>query len=205
LKRFGASGVVNRVKPENLYIANPCRADWTEMTGDDRVRTCAACAKPVFNLSELTRDEAERLITDKRGDFCGRFYQRKDGTILLADCTVGGAGAQKRSFVLAAALVAGTAYAKLRRGAPPVEPPTIQSITPEPTTVSSALETRDSPPPPRDLKREHREMIDRLRALEKARKLHEQEEIDIPMPMIGAIAMPMTPPPMGKIAVPKKP
>ena len=59
--------------------------------------------------------------------------------------------------------------------------------------------------PPRDLKREHREMIDHLRALEKARKLHEQEEIDIPMPMIGAIAMPMTPPPMGKIAVPKKP
>jgi hypothetical protein len=177
VKRFGASGVVSGVKPENLYIANPCHADWNEMTGDDRVRQCAACAKPVFNLSELTRVEAEKLITDKGGNFCGRFYHRKDGTILLADCTVGGAGAQKRSFVLAAALVAGTAYAKLRRGTPPVEPPTIQNITPEVTTVSSSLGAQDSPPPPRDLAREHREAIERLR------KLHEldlqQEEIHV--------------------------
>jgi hypothetical protein len=163
VKRFGASGVVNLVKPENLYIANPCHADWNEMTGDARVRQCAACAKPVFNLSELTRAEAEKLITDKGGNFCGRFYHRKDGTILLADCTVGGAGAQKRSFVLAAALVAGTVYAKLRRGTPPAEPPTIQNVTPEATTVSSSLGAQDSPPPPRDLAREHREAIDRLR------------------------------------------
>ena len=179
MKRFGASGVVNRVKPENLYIANPCHADWNEMTGDDRVRQCAACAKPVFNLSELTRDQAEKLITDKRGDFCGRFYQRKDGTILLADCTVGGAGAQKRSFVLAAALVAGTAYAKLRHGTPPAEPPTIQNVTPEVTAVSSSLGAQDEPPPPRDLAREHRELVEHLRQLEKLRKLHEQEEIHI--------------------------
>jgi hypothetical protein len=179
VKRFGASRVVNRVKPENLYIAKPCHADWNEMTGDDQVRQCASCAKPVFNLSELTRAEAEKLITDKRGDFCGRFYQRKDGTILLADCTVGGAGAQKRSFVLAAALVAGTAYAKLRHSAPPAEPPVVQNITSESTTTTSALGEQDSPPPPRDLAREHRERIEHLRELEKARKLHEQEEIHV--------------------------
>ncbi|HEY1552926.1 MAG TPA: hypothetical protein VGG28_34085 [Kofleriaceae bacterium] len=151
---------------ENLYIANPCHADWDEMTGDDRVRQCAACAKPVFNLSELTRAEAEKLITDKRGDFCGRFYQRKDGTILLADCTVGGAGVQKRSFVLAAALVAGTAYAKLHRGTPPAESPTIQTATHEATTISSALGAHDSPPPPRDLARERREAIEQARKVE---------------------------------------
>ncbi|HEY1552924.1 MAG TPA: hypothetical protein VGG28_34075 [Kofleriaceae bacterium] len=180
MKRFGASCVVNQVKPENLYIANPCHADWNEMTGDDQVRQCASCAKPVFNLSELTRAEAEKLISDKRGDFCGRFYQRKDGTILLADCTVGGAGAQKRSFVLAAALVAGTAYAKLHRGTPAAESPTIQNVTTETTTtISSSLGAQDSPPPPRDLKREHRELVEHLRELEKARKLHEQEEIHI--------------------------
>ena len=165
MKRSAASGVVTEVKLENLFIASPCRADWNEMSGDDRVRTCAACAKQVFNLSEMTRDEANGLIAEKRGNFCGRYYQRKDGTILLADCTVGGVAAQKRSFVLAAALVAGTAYAKLRRGTPPAEAPTIQSAASEIATVSTSLPTQDDAPPPRDLVRE--ELEHRRKVLEK--------------------------------------
>ena len=106
---------------ENMRIASPCRADWNEMTGDDRIRTCAACAKQVFNLSEMTRAEAEAVIAEKHGNLCARYYQRADGTIMLADCTVGGSGARARSFVLATALAAGAAYAKLHRGSPPAE------------------------------------------------------------------------------------
>jgi hypothetical protein len=160
MKRPADSGVVSKVKLENVHIASPCRADWNEMTGDERVRTCAACAKPVFNFSEMTRDEAEQVLAENRGNLCARFYQRKDGTILLADCSVGGAGMQKRSFVLAAALVAGTAYAKLHRGTPPAEAPMIQNVTPEATSVQVSSGTHDSPPPPRDLARERRERIE---------------------------------------------
>src|SRR5512141_2967817 len=73
----------------NIRVATPCRADWNQMVGDDRVRHCASCDKDVFNLSSMTRDEAEALIVGKAGNLCARYYQRQDGTILLADCAVG--------------------------------------------------------------------------------------------------------------------
>ena len=78
---------------ENIRIASPCRADWNEMVGDERTRACGKCEKQVFNLSSLTRAEAEALIVEKAGKLCARYYQRHDGTIILADCTVGAAAA----------------------------------------------------------------------------------------------------------------
>jgi hypothetical protein len=148
---------------ENIRIASPCRADWNEMTGDDRTRTCAACAKQVFNLSEMTRAEAEAVIAEKHGNLCARYYQRADGTIMLADCTVGGSGARARSFVLATALAAGAAYAKLHRGTPPAEATSIGTAIDEvPAEAATTSSSHDAPPPPRDLKRE---------AIEAARKL----------------------------------
>ncbi len=44
---------------EDVRIASPCSASWEDMTGDARVRFCGKCAKNVYNLSEMTRDEAE--------------------------------------------------------------------------------------------------------------------------------------------------
>ncbi|HEY3806777.1 MAG TPA: hypothetical protein VGL61_29440 [Kofleriaceae bacterium] len=132
---------------EDLRIATPCRADWNDMAGDERVRFCATCAKQVFNLSELTRAEAEALIAEKHGDLCGRYYQRADGTILLADCTVGGSASRARSFVLATALAAGAAYAKLYRGAPP---PPFPAPSYDTFAVAGSLGADDPPsdPPP---------------------------------------------------------
>jgi hypothetical protein len=135
------------VNLEDLRIATPCRADWNDMVGDERVRFCATCAKQVFNLSELTRAEADALIAEKYGDLCGRYYQRADGTILLADCTVGGSGTRARSFVLATALAAGAAYAKLYRGAPPPPFPIDDSFAVA-GPISELEEPTDPPPEP---------------------------------------------------------
>ena len=96
---------------DNIRIASPCPADWEQMRGDDRVRACDQCQKNVYNLSELTRDEAEALIIEKNGDLCGTYYQRKDGTILLKDCEIGVARNRKRKVIAAgaAALLGGAA------------------------------------------------------------------------------------------------
>jgi hypothetical protein len=93
----------------NLRVATPCTADWSQMTGDDRVRHCATCDKDVFNLSAMTRDDAEALLLERAGNLCARYYQRKDGTILLADCAVGISQRRKRRVIAAgaAALLAG--------------------------------------------------------------------------------------------------
>ena len=97
----------------NIRVASPCSADWNAMTGDERVRACGACNKNVYNISEMTRDEAEALIVAKEGRLCVRYFQRKDGTILLKDCAVGVAQKRKRRVIAAgaAALLAGGAGA----------------------------------------------------------------------------------------------
>ncbi len=93
---------------DQIRVASPCSADWNQMTGDDRTRHCGECRKNVYNLSGMTREEAEALIRERNGDLCVRYYQRADGTILLADCTVGVERLRRRgkAAARAAALVA---------------------------------------------------------------------------------------------------
>jgi hypothetical protein len=94
---------------EDSHIPQPCTKAWDELRGDGRARACDACAKNVHDLSALTRVEADELLAAKP-DACVRYVQRGDGTLVLADGLVRGRGAKARSLVLAAAIVAGTAY-----------------------------------------------------------------------------------------------
>ncbi len=98
---------------DNLHVAAPCKADWAKMTGDDRARHCAQCDKNVFDLSSLTRPEAEALIISKEGKLCVRFYQRADGTVLTADCPDGLVRRNRKRRVMAAAFGAMGAAAAL--------------------------------------------------------------------------------------------
>ena len=67
---------------EQIKIASPCPANWDEMTGTEQVRFCLGCRKNVYNLSEMTRNEAQALVEEKEGRLCVRFYTRADGTML---------------------------------------------------------------------------------------------------------------------------
>ncbi len=99
----------------NLRIASPCRASWATMKGDDRVRFCDACAKHVYNVSNLKADEASALIQESEGRLCVRLYRRNDGTVLTADCPVGLRVAIRRRLIrMAAAAV--VLLAALRSG-----------------------------------------------------------------------------------------
>lgn len=103
---------------ENIRVAAPCKVPWDSMTGDDRTRFCGQCEKHVYNLSGMTRDEAEALLVARNGELCVRYYQRPDGTILLADCAVAGRARRRRRWIVAgaAALLAGGAGAALLAG-----------------------------------------------------------------------------------------
>lgn len=77
---------------EHLHIASPCHASWEAMTGDDKARFCKSCRKNVFNISMMTRQEAESLIQSREGNgesLCVRYAQREDGTVITNDCPVG--------------------------------------------------------------------------------------------------------------------
>src|SRR5258705_549057 len=74
---------------DRISIAAPCSADWDSMPGSDRVRHCDQCNKNVYNLSEMTRRQAEALIREKEGQLCARLYRRADGSILTSNCPAG--------------------------------------------------------------------------------------------------------------------
>lgn len=88
----------------NIRIASPCQADWNEMYGDNRRRFCGDCKLNVYNLSGMTRDEAESLIIKAEGRLCVRFYRRADGTIITQDCPVGWAKVKQRTKVYVTAV-----------------------------------------------------------------------------------------------------
>lgn len=78
-----------------LRIASPCKAPWDEMDGDARVRFCRECEQSVYNLSAMSEMEARRLVAEREGRLCVRFYRRRDGTVLTSDCSIG----RKRSWL----------------------------------------------------------------------------------------------------------
>jgi len=76
---------------DHVKIAAPCQADWEQMFAfeNERVRFCSQCNLNVYNLSGMTRSEAEALLTYTEGRLCVRFYRRSDGAILTQNCPVG--------------------------------------------------------------------------------------------------------------------
>lgn len=73
----------------NIRIASPCKADWNQMYGNDRKRFCAECKLNVYNLSDMTRDQAEGFLIASEGRVCVRYFRRADGTVLTRNCPVG--------------------------------------------------------------------------------------------------------------------
>jgi len=90
---------------DHVRIAAPCKADWEQMVGTDRVRFCGQCNLNVYNLSSMTKHDAESFITRNEGRLCVRFYRRADGSILTENCPVGLRAIRRRLSRLARASV----------------------------------------------------------------------------------------------------
>ena len=147
---------------DEIRVASPCSADWDEMSGDARVRFCGKCEKNVYNLSQMTRDEAESLVREKEGRLCVRFYMRADGTMLTQDCPIGVEKKRLRqrvwrafsSVAASAAILAGLAGGRARAdlcvkdGKPaPTQPkpPLLGHVNPKPPEMMGKIAM---PPPP---------------------------------------------------------
>src|SRR4029079_18148159 len=60
----------------------------------------------VYNISELTQDQAESLIEEHEGKMCLRYFQRFEGTTMTKDCAVGWAAFKKRTLLIGGAAAA---------------------------------------------------------------------------------------------------
>jgi hypothetical protein len=74
---------------DDVQVASPCTANWDAMAGDDRRRFCPQCHQNVYNISAMTREQALSLLRERERTPCVRFFRRRDGTILTADCPIG--------------------------------------------------------------------------------------------------------------------
>lgn len=92
------------------------------MRGDDRVRFCDQCKLHVYNFSQMTEKQAERLLRETGGRLCGQIYRRRDGTILTRDCPVGLRAMRRRlaglvGRIAAAVVLAGGLFGFFKSGA----------------------------------------------------------------------------------------
>ena len=90
----------------NLQLAFKCDQRWEDMLGDDRVRACRRCNRDVFDLSAMTRAEAEAVLATRGALPCVRFYRRADGTVMTSDCP---SGVPRRRLAVVASSIAATA------------------------------------------------------------------------------------------------
>jgi hypothetical protein len=92
---------------DEVRVAAPCPAAWEKMVGDERVRFCGECQLHVYNLSGMTRREAEALVTNTEGRLCVRFYRRADGSVLTRNCPTGLRAMKERVSRLTRAALSG--------------------------------------------------------------------------------------------------
>jgi hypothetical protein len=129
-------------KLADLRLSYACDQRWDDMVGDERVRACTGCNRQVFNLSAMTRTEAEAVMTTRGETPCVRFYRRGDGTVMTSDCPTATRPERRRLTVLASSLAAGTALAAASPAL--AEPPATES------SASQAVVPPDATATPRD-------------------------------------------------------
>ena len=91
---------------DHIRIASPCPVSWDQMTGDERVRRCDLCELNVYDISRMSRLEAESLIAKSEGRICARLFRRSDGTVITRDCPVGLRAMRRRVVKTAGAVCA---------------------------------------------------------------------------------------------------
>ncbi|MCW5823432.1 MAG: hypothetical protein KIT34_11565 [Cyanobacteria bacterium TGS_CYA1] len=72
---------------DNLVLSFPCPVSWESMDGNERERLCRQCSKKVYNISDLSKKDAEKLLKVNDGKkMCYTFFVRQDGTIKTDNC-----------------------------------------------------------------------------------------------------------------------
>ncbi|MEM1418454.1 MAG: hypothetical protein AAGH15_26400 [Myxococcota bacterium] len=138
-----------------IDVKKPCKVSWAGMQGEGAVRHCGHCRKIVYDLSAMTRADAEELITLGEGDLCVRFRRRADGTLVTADCPPPRSrGRRVRRLAMAGMAATGLASVTMM-GAPIVAPEPVMGtmVAPleaplmgEPVFVAPPEPAPDTPP-----------------------------------------------------------
>lgn len=74
---------------DRIVISAPCPVSWESMEGNERVRHCTGCARSVYNLSDMSTQEAEAFLEENGTSQCVKLFRRQDGKITTDNCPLG--------------------------------------------------------------------------------------------------------------------
>jgi hypothetical protein len=95
---------MRQVALHQIGVKSPCEASWKAMKGGGAVRHCAECDRKVYDLSAMSRRQAEALLAGAEGRLCVRFYRNADGTIHTENCPQGWQSLTRRAVILVGSL-----------------------------------------------------------------------------------------------------
>lgn len=72
-----------------LQIQKPCPKSWGELTGDDKRRFCSECSLHVHAAAQLTRSDAQALVTNASSRVCMRIQYDPSGAPIFRDSAAG--------------------------------------------------------------------------------------------------------------------
>lgn len=70
---------------DRICIAMPCSVDWDSMKGNDEVRLCGGCNKNVYNISAMSKKEAEEILSGPTLP-CLQILRNEDGMLITDEC-----------------------------------------------------------------------------------------------------------------------
>jgi TonB family protein len=92
---------MNQEKPiQNVQLKFACEQDWHKMTPCGDGRFCGVCQKNVFDFSNKSQADLDKVLHQNNGNICGRFQQNQVKKPLLARNRV------KKATLIAASIAA---------------------------------------------------------------------------------------------------
>ena len=67
---------------ENVTVPNPCPMSWEQMTGNDEIRHCASCQHKVYNISEMPKRRALKVLNQPENTVCISYYRDDQNQIV---------------------------------------------------------------------------------------------------------------------------
>ncbi|MBX7170249.1 MAG: hypothetical protein K1X72_04775 [Pyrinomonadaceae bacterium] len=59
---------------ENIKVKNPCSMDWEDMTGNDEIRFCGRCQQNIYNISEMPKRRALKVLNQPNEKICISYF-----------------------------------------------------------------------------------------------------------------------------------
>lgn len=67
---------------ENFEVPKPCSMNWDEMTGNEEIRHCGKCQHQIYNISEMPKRRALKVLNQPNERVCISYLQDEQNQVI---------------------------------------------------------------------------------------------------------------------------